>query len=71
MIDKMRDITYDIINCALEVHRSLGPGLLESVYQKVLVHELKLKNFYVESELSIDVEYKGINVANGPQRDKI
>ena len=69
MIDEMRDITYDIINCALEVHRSLGPGLLESVYQKALVHELKLKNFYVESELSIDVEYKGINVANGLRLD--
>ena len=53
MIDKMRDITYDIINCAIEVHRSLGPGLLESVYQKALVHELKLRNFEVESELSI------------------
>ena len=53
MIDKMRDITYDIINCAIEVHRSLGPGLLESVYQKALVHEFKLRNFEVESELSI------------------
>lgn len=53
MIDKMRDITYDIINCAIEVHRSLVPGLLESVYQKALVHELKLRKFEVESELSI------------------
>ncbi|MBR5146360.1 MAG: GxxExxY protein [Bacteroidales bacterium] len=69
MIDKMRDITYDIINCAIEVHRRLGPGLLESVYQKALVHELKLRNFEVESELSIDVEYKGINVANGLRLD--
>ena len=69
MIDKMRDVTYDIINCALEVHRSLGPGLLESVYHKALVHELKLRNFYVESELSIDVEYKGINVTNGHRLD--
>ncbi|MBR5215388.1 MAG: GxxExxY protein [Bacteroidales bacterium] len=65
----MRDITYDIINCAIEVHRRLGPGLLESVYQKALVHELKLRNFEVESELSIDVEYKGINVANGLRLD--
>ena len=69
MIDKMRDVTYDIINCAIEVHRRLGPGLLESVYQKALVHELKLRNFEVESELSIDVEYKGINVANGLRLD--
>ena len=69
MIDKMRDITYDIINCAIEVHRRLGPGLLESVYQKALVHELKLRNFEVESEVSIDVEYKGINVANGLRLD--
>ena len=69
MIDKMRDITYDIINCAIEVHRRLGPGLLESVYQKALVHELKLRNFEVESELSIDVEYKGINVTNGLRLD--
>lgn len=65
----MKDITYHIINCALEVHSSLGPGLLESVYQKAMVHELKLRGFQVESELSIDVDYKGINVANGLRVD--
>lgn len=59
-----KDITYDIINCAMEVHNYLGPGLLESVYQKALVHELKLRGFNVISEVPIDIEYKGIEVGN-------
>ena len=68
-MQKQKPLSYQVIGCALEVYKTLGPGLLESVYQKALVHELKLRNFYVESELSIDVEYKGINVTNGLRLD--
>ncbi len=66
---KIQNITYEIINCAYEVHNSLGPGLLESVYQKALIHELKLRGFKVSSEVPVDIEYKGINVGDNLRLD--
>lgn len=67
----MKDISYEIIGCAYEVHRILGPGLLESVYQKALVQELKLKGFKVHSEVDIEINYKGVNVGNDLRLDII
>lgn len=55
-------LQYDIVGAAIEVHRQLGPGLLESVYQKCLVHELTLKGFVVQSEFWVKLEYKGIDL---------
>lgn len=55
-------LSYDIVGAAIEVHKSLGPGLLESVYEKCLVHELKLKRFNVNQQVVVPVEYKGISV---------
>jgi len=42
-------LTYKIIGCAIEVHKELGPGLLESIYEKCLIHELKLNGFEVKN----------------------
>ena len=61
---RTKDLTYEIINCAYEVHSFLGPGLLESVYQRALVHELRLRGFNVISEIPIDIEYKGLNIGD-------
>ncbi len=61
---RKNDLTYEIINCAYEVHSFLGPGLLESVYQRALVHELRLRGFNVISEIPIDIEYKGLNIGD-------
>ena len=58
----LKDLVYQVNGAAIEVHKSLGPGLLESVYHKCLVHELKLKGIKFQSELLIPVEYKGIEV---------
>lgn len=55
-------LTYEIIGAVIEVHKSLGPGLLESVYQKCLKHELLLRKLFFVSELSVPVNYKGIDV---------
>jgi GxxExxY protein len=54
------EITYKIIGCAIEVHKQLGPGLLESVYQKCLIHELCLKNLKFSSQIMTPINYKGI-----------
>ena len=67
----MKDITYDIIGCAYEVHKVLGPGLLESVYHKALVQELKSKGFKVTSEVPIDIMYKGVFVGTELKADII
>jgi GxxExxY protein len=58
-IDKL---TYCIIGCAIEVHKALGPGLLESVYQKCLIRELLLKDFDTRSQLKVPINYKGLDV---------
>src|SRR5437588_2018554 len=56
----INQITSRIIAAAIEVHRTLGPGLLESVYQTCLLYELRLAGLKVESEKKIPVVYKGI-----------
>lgn len=58
----LNHLTYKIIGCAIEVHKALGPGLLECIYEKCLVHELKLNGFDVKSQQPIPLLYKGIEL---------
>ena len=55
----INDIAYKIVSCAIEVHRHLGPGLLESVYKPCMIEEIRLKEMFVASEIHIPVFYKG------------
>ena len=55
-------LTYEIIGAAIEVHRYLGPGLLESVYQACMEEELKQQQLSFKSQLIIPVEYKGLSI---------
>jgi len=55
----MRELSGRILGCAIEVHRELGPGLLESVYRHCLAHELRAAGITVRQEVSIPVRYKG------------
>ena len=55
-------LTYRIIGCAIEVHKVLGPGLLENVYEKCFIHELRIKELSVKNQCSIPVHYKEIEV---------
>ena len=55
-------LTRDIIGAAIEVHRALGPGLLESAYERCLARELTLRNFEVEQQVEIRLEYKGVQL---------
>ena len=55
----MDELTYKIIGCAIEVHKQLGPVLLESVYQKCFIHELCLGNLQFVSQIITPINYKG------------
>jgi len=60
-----------VIGCALEVHRALGPGLLESAYQRCLAHELSLAGIPFVLEREIPVVYKGTRIECGYRADMI
>ena len=53
------ELSYHIRGAAMEVYNTLGPGLLESVYHKALAHELASRGLKVESEVPVEVCYKG------------
>lgn len=57
------ELTYQIIGAAIEVHKNLGPGLLESVYHKCMKEELSLRKIHFVSEVYAPVEYKGIELS--------
>jgi GxxExxY protein len=57
-------LTQTIIGCAMKVHRILGPGFLESVYQKALAHELRKAGLSSECKTSIRVRYCGVVVGD-------
>ena len=59
----LNDLTYEIIGAAIEVHRHLGPGLLESVYHSCLKEELKQKRIGFESEFFVPLTYKNKNLS--------
>jgi GxxExxY protein len=56
----LNELTYQIIGCAIEVHKHLGPGLLESVYEKCFLRELSLRNIEYKSQVWTPLEYKGM-----------
>jgi GxxExxY protein len=55
----INEISYKIIGCAIEVHKHLGPGLLESVYETCFIDEMKSIGLSVKSQIAIPVHYKG------------
>lgn len=56
----LNDLSYKIVGCAIEVHKHLGPGLLESVYQDCLRKEFTLRNIIFKRQLIVPVNYKGL-----------
>ncbi|MBK8524538.1 MAG: GxxExxY protein [Betaproteobacteria bacterium] len=64
-------LTEEIIGAAIEVHRALGPGLLESAYQECLCAELGLRDLRFVSQLVLPVEYKGLHVDAGYRLDLV
>ena len=58
----LNEITYQVIGCAIEVHKHLGPGLLESVYEKCFLKELNLRNISCQSQVWVPLQYKGLDI---------
>jgi GxxExxY protein len=58
-------ISEKTIGAAIEVHRHLGPGLLEATYQTCLCRELELRQIAYHSQIALPIEYKGVQIARG------
>ncbi|HEV7427453.1 MAG TPA: GxxExxY protein [Thermoanaerobaculia bacterium] len=61
-MNQCEDRTGDVIGAAIEVHRALGPGLLESAYEECLCRELTLRQMPFARQVPLPVEYKGVKV---------
>ena len=57
-----KNLSENVIGAAIEVHRQLGPGLLESAYENCLCHELFLRGLKFQRQLPLSIKYKGIDV---------
>lgn len=66
---EVNKLTEKVIGLAIEVHRHLGPGLLESAYQECLYYELKEAGLLVEKEKKLPIEYKEISLDQGYRID--
>jgi GxxExxY protein len=60
-----------VVDAALKIHKALGPGLLESVYQSVLAHELRSRGLQVEAEVSIPIVYESVKLETAFRADLI
>lgn len=68
-INELNDLTHKIIGCAIEVHKQLGPGLLESAYEECLCYELSLNGLNYERQVPVPVVYKEIKLNAGYRID--
>ena len=60
LVDKL---SYDVLGAAIEVHKTIGPGLIESVYHDCMKHELSLRNIGFQTELVVPIDFKGMKLA--------
>ena len=70
--DTSRDpVSEAVIGAAIEVHRTLGPGLLESVYEQCLCHELAQRGIAFHQQLALPVRYKDVTLESGLRLDLV
>jgi GxxExxY protein len=67
----LESLKEKVIGCAIEVHRVLGPGLMESVYRDCLCIELRAEKLRVDSERRVSFDYKGHRITNGLKMDLV
>lgn len=65
----MKDLTEKIIGAAIEVHKTIGPGLLESAYEECLAHEMRLRGLNFERQVPLPVAYKRVKLDCGYRLD--
>jgi GxxExxY protein len=68
---EINKLTGEVIGAAIEVHKSLGPGLLESAYEECLCRELDLRKIAYERQKALPVEYKGVRLDCGYRLDVV
>jgi len=68
-VDDLNDLTGAIIGAAIEVHRNLGPGLLESAYESCLLWELRQEKLKVEPQVPVPIRYEGLQLDAGYRID--
>ena len=71
MTYELSELTERIIGAAIEVHRALGPGLLESIYEACLCKELELRGIAFEQQVQLPLEYKGLTFDSAVRPDLV
>ncbi len=69
--ERLNELSERVIGAAIEVHRELGPGLLESTYEASLLHELELQGFKVKRQVMLPIKYKGLEIDEAYRLDLI
>ncbi len=69
LVREFSSLSNQVIGCAIEVHRALGPGLLESAYQRCLAHEFEEKGIFYQIEYPLPIHYKGLELDCGYRID--
>ena len=69
MMERSNQLSREIIGAAIEVHRALGPGLLESTYEACLCHELSLREIPFRRQAPLPVQFKGVQLDCGYRMD--
>ena len=65
----INDLTYQVIGCAIEVHKHLGPGLLESIYEKCFCYELEKRNISFARQMKVPIQYGDMFIEDGLRID--
>lgn len=65
------DISREIVDAAFQVHTKLGPGLLETVYEVIMAHELKKRGMHVERQMPVPIEYEDLKFEEGFRADLV
>ena len=71
MNDEIEQAAAHIVDSAVKVHTALGPGLLESAYQRCLAHELRKRGIRTQSEIRLSIQYDGIKIRSGYRVDML
>ena len=62
-VDELNRLSKEILSACLWVHREMGPGLLESIYELCLIEEFRLRKIHAESQVSIPLSYRGVELS--------